>query len=378
MTTESGHIRVLHVLHGLNRAGAEQLVFNLAMEGRRSMATAVACLDEEGPLASDLRREGMPVYWTRRREGLDLRQIFRIAAIIRAFDPHVVHCHQYTPFFYGRLAAGWARRGRVLFTEHGRHVPDIVSVRRRLINRFLVRGTDRITGVCEFSRRCLVEREGLPADRIETIYNGVDVARFEGRDRQACRRMLDLPGEQPIAIHVGTLRPVKDHATSLRAFARVRQACPDAVLLLVGDGPERAACERLAVDLGIGQAVRFLGQRSDIPELLGAADVLVMTSVSEAHSVSLLEAMAAGLPVVATRVGGNPETVLDGQTGFLADSGDVDGIAAAIVRLLRDDELRRRMGHAGRDRVRAYFTQSAMHERYMAIYRELAGRKPGR
>jgi N-acetyl-alpha-D-glucosaminyl L-malate synthase BshA len=314
------------------------------------------------------------VFWTHRREGLDFGQARRIAEIIVKFRPDVIHCHQYTPFFYGALGRMRARRGRIVFTEHGRHVPDVVSLKRRWFNRlFLARQADRITAVCGFSRQSLIEKDGMPGDRIEVIYNGVAPERFEQAiDRSGARQRLGVPEDKLVIVQVGTFRAVKDQATAIRAFAKVSREIPRAMLVFGGDGPDLPACRELASDLGLQASVVFLGSRDDIPQVLAAADIMLMTSLSEAHSVSLLEGMASGLPIVATRVGGIPETVLDGQTGLLAPAGNPCAIGDCLMRLLRDEKRRRDMGQAGRERVRSCFGRNDMHRRYMDIYGELA------
>jgi L-malate glycosyltransferase len=348
-------------------------VYDLSVANREELETSVVCLDQEGPLAGALRERGIGVHWTHRGKGIDLRQVFRIAEIIKTFKPEIIHCHQYTPFFYGSLAGLWAGRGRVIFTEHGRHFPDVVGWKRRWANQFLVRRADRITAVCDFTRERLIANEGLPAGRIEVIYNGVDLSRFgPGSNRTEIRTKLGWPQDVPVVVQVGTFRPVKDQATAIRAFRIVHEETPTALLAFVGDGPDLTACRALAERLGLSSVIRFLGQRSDIPEILAGADVMLMTSVSEAHSVSLLEAMASRLPVVATRVGGIPETVADQETGILVSAGDAEAVAGGLRRLLSDPELRRQMGQAGYERVRSRFQQNQMHQKYLAMYRDLS------
>ncbi len=375
----NGSVRVLHILHGLARAGTEQLVYELAATNGHRLATAVVCLDHEGQLADELRKKGVPVYHTHRREGIDLRQIARIARIIRSFRPDVIHCHQYTPFFYGCLAHLWARAGRILFTEHGRHFPDVVGWRRRALNQFLARRAAHITAVCEFARRRLCTNEGIRARRIEVLHNGVELSRF-GRvgNRAQARRQLGLASDVAVILQVGSFRPVKDQRTAIRAMSVLRSRRKDAVLVFAGDGRDRGPCQRLARDLGLHDTVRFLGLRSDIPRLLAAADIMLLTSLSEACSISLLEGMASWLPVVATDVGGVGETVLHGKTGLLVPPGDADAIATCLLRLLRDAGLRAEMGRAGYERVRTCFLRSDMHRRYMEIYSQLAscGQRP--
>jgi len=369
-------IRVLHVLHTLARAGVEQLVCELAVAHHRDVLTAVVCLDREGDLARVMRSRGIAVYCTDRREGFDARQIVRIGRVIRSFRPDVVHCHQYTPFFYGTLAAVSAGHGRVLFTEHGRHVPDVVRWPRRWVNGFLARRADHVTAVCRFTRSRLVTREGIPPARVEVIYNGIDVDRFRnGTSRSLARRRLGLPDEAAVIAQVATFRAVKDQPTAVRAMRLVHVRDPRAVLLFVGDGPELGACRELAERLGLAGVVRFLGRRADVPAILAAADIMLLTSLSEGHSLALLEGMAAGLPVVATDVGGVRETVVHGRTGWLVRPQDPSAVAGALLRLLADPKTRASMGRAGCERVRERFARSAMHERYLQLYRRLAARR---
>jgi glycosyltransferase involved in cell wall biosynthesis len=373
-------LRIVHVLHTLRRAGAEMLAYELAAANRERLVTGVIVLDEQGPLAVDFQALGAPVWHTRRREGRDRSQAPRIAAIFGEFKPDVIHAHQYTPFFYASLARRKARCGRLLLTEHGRHCPDVVGWKRRLLNRLYLAGkADKVTAVCQWTKRALVANEGFRADAIEVVYNGVDVDRFADHPPKAeARRRWDVPAGAAVIVQVGNLRSVKDHPTALRAFAKVTQARPDALLFLAGDGPDREKLLAMAGQLQIVERTRFLGPVREIPSLLAAADVMLMTSLSEAHSVSLLEGMAARLPIVATNVGGIPETVADGVSGLLAPAGCPEEIAACLVRLLNDADMRSAMGQAGHERVRAKFLRSDMHRRYLEIYRQLAGQAADR
>lgn len=369
-------LRVLYVLHCLARAGTEMLVADLARKNRDRIDPAVACLDDEGPLAGSLRSVGIDVYLTHRRAGIDMSQVTRMIKIIRTFNPDVIHCHQYSPFFYTSLAVMIVTPRPVLFTEHGCHDHEHIGRKRRAANRVLARRVGHITAVCRFTRDHLIVNEGLPADKIEVVYNGIDVGQFDPAiDPHHPRRQLGLPADAPVVMQVGTFRTVKDQATAIHAWTAVRRHRPDAVLVFVGDGPDLPPCRHLADRLGFNGAVRFLAQRDDVPELLPAADVVLATSLSEAHSLSLLEAMAAERPVVATRVGGNPETVVHGETGLLVPPRDPHAVAGALVRLLDAPDLCRRMGRAGRRRVRDRFQQRDMHRRYLHIYADLAQRR---
>jgi glycosyltransferase involved in cell wall biosynthesis len=352
-------------------AGAEVLVFETIRRLGGRIRPVVFCLDRVGQLGEELERSGVPVIAFGRQPGLDWRLFGRLAREIRERQIDVIHAHQYTPFFYSSVAARLARRRpRVILTEHGRHYPDIVSWKRRLANRLVFnRLADEITAVCEFSARALAEKDGFSKDRIQVIPNGIDLDRYAPvTDRAALRRRLGLDVDRTYIIIVARFHPVKDHATLINAFARVAAQHATVDLLLAGDGPLRPDIEAQIHALGLDSRVRLLGVRSDVPDLLKASDVFTLSSVSEAASITLLEAMACGRPAVVTNVGGNPELVRDGVDGLLVARSDVDGFAAAFHRLLTSPALACRMGASGAARVRDHFLLSDTIQRYQEIY----------
>jgi glycosyltransferase involved in cell wall biosynthesis len=310
-----------------------------------------------------------------RRPGLDLGVARRLAHVLHARGVEVVHAHQYTPFFYAALAKlQLVGRPRVILTEHGRHFPDIVSGRRRSLNTWaLSRLADRINAVCGFSAGALASHDGFPRNRIEIIPNGVEPGDFvPALTPDAARRAAKLPERGPLIVSIARFHPVKDQATLVRGFARALAQVPDARLILAGDGPLKPELERLAGELGVADRVHFLGIRSDVPLLLQAADIFCLTSLSEAASLTVLEAMAAARPIVLTDVGGNSELVRDGREGLLVPRGDAAAVGAAIVRLLSDRGLAERLSAAAASRVRREYPLSATIGRYYALYEELA------
>ncbi|NQU75526.1 MAG: glycosyltransferase, partial [Planctomycetes bacterium] len=298
-------VRVMHVLHSLGAGGAERIVCDLAAERSGELNSSVVCLDGFGPLAVQARRLGMAIHCTHRRTGFDWRQVGRIASLIARLRPDVIHAHQYTPYFYAALAASAVRFGPIIFTEHGRHWPDVVSPARRAVNQLLRLRRDRLTAVCRFVAGALRCSEWLAGREVRVIPNGVRCEDFSRpRRRRWLAELLGADPADPIVIQVARMHAVKDHPTSLRAFAQVLRRHRRAHLVLVGDGPESSRLERLACELGIRQAVHMLGLRGDVADLLAAADLFVLSSLSEAASLSILEAMSASLAVVATGVGG--------------------------------------------------------------------------
>jgi glycosyltransferase involved in cell wall biosynthesis len=372
-------LRVAFVLHVMQVAGAEVLVTETIRRLGARIEPVVLCLDAVGALGERLLAEGVPVVCLGRKPGRDWRLAGRIAREWRARRTEVVHAHQYTPFFYAALARPlMLRPPKLILTEHGRHYPDVVSPLRRAANRLIFDHlADAVNACCAFSARALERTDGFSGGRIEVIENGIEVERYAAApDRTALRRSLGLEAGRRYVVAVARFHPVKDHATLLQAFAAVAAARPEVELLLAGDGPLRGDLERQARELSLEGRVRFLGVRSDVPALLQAADVFALTSVSEAASLTVLEAMASRLPVVVTAVGGNPEIVRHGVEGLLAPRGDAAGVAAALLRLLGDPAAAAAMGAAGRARVEERYRLSGTVENYWRLYQRLCGRRP--
>jgi len=373
---------VAHVLHRLYLAGAEVLAAALARRLGERFTFLFLCLDEIGPLGAQLAGEGFTVVDLKRKPGIDLSVGRRMKQLTREHRIDLLHAHQYTPFFYSALSrglrGGFTGRPPILFTEHGRHYPDPRKLKRIAVNKLLLRPGDRVTAVGRFVKRALVDKEGIRDSRIEVIYNGIDGDTFTpdatGQLRATVRGELGIAADQPVVLQVARFHPVKDHATAVRAFAaaKAQMSGQPPLLLLAGEGELKADIETLASQLGIADAVRFLGVRGDVPRLMAAADVFMLSSLSEGVSVTLLEAMGAGLPIAATDVGGNSEVVAANESGLLSPRGDAQGLGRNLVTLLRDAGLRRRMGEGGRARLLQTFTQDRMHERYAELYDELA------
>jgi glycosyltransferase involved in cell wall biosynthesis len=331
------------------------------------------CLDELGTLGEELRGEGFDVRVLGRRPGVDWRCAGRLAALLRRERVDLIHAHQYTPFFYGMAARLLYRRPPLLFTEHGRWFPDYPRRKRMLVNRLLLRRRDRAVGVGESVRRALIDNEGLPSDRVDVIYNGIDLGAFSARpaERGAVRREIGLGADDFVILQVARLDPLKDHATAVRMMGHVARRLPGARLVLVGEGPEEGKIRRMVRERSLDAHVLLLGLRTDVPRLLSAADVVLLTSVSEGIPLTLIEGMAAALPAVSTNVGGVREVVEDRETGLLAPSGDDAALAAAIVSLAEHPEFRARMGRRGRERAGALFSDRQMHAAYRRLYEEM-------
>lgn len=373
MRTPANIPTVCQLLHTLHVGGAEILAARIARRLRQRYRFVFACLDDLGTLGEQLQQEGFPVEVVHRRAGLDLGCPWKLSRLYARHQVDLLHAHQYTPFFYALTSRLLHRRQPVLFMEHGRHQPDYPRRKRILANRLLLGRRDRVAAVGEAVRRALISNEGLPEDRIEVVYNGIDTQAFgqPDVDRASVRRELGLHEDVFALFQVARLDYLKDHGTAVRTLGRLRDRGINARLLLIGTGPEEAVIRAQVDEQQLQEHVHFLGLRQDVPRLLHAADAFLLTSVSEGIPLTLIEAMAAGLPVVSTNVGGTAEVVLEGETGYLAPARDEVALADALTRLHRDPDLRRQLGVAGQQRARSIFDESRMAERYAQLYQEM-------
>jgi glycosyltransferase involved in cell wall biosynthesis len=362
-------------VHGLRVGGAEVLATRLARQLSDRYRFVFVCLDELGTLGEQLRQEGFTVEVLGRRPGVDWRISLRLAKLLRREQVALVHAQQYTPFFYALTARLFYGRPVLLFNEHGRHYPDFPRPKRIFVNRLLLRRRDRVVAVGQAVAQALIRNEGIPAQRVEVIYNGIDLSVFlhNGHDRRAIRSEMGAGEDDLLIVQVARLDYLKDHATAIHALAEVVRCRTNVRLVLVGEGPEEERIAEWIRQRNLASHVRLLGLRSDISRLLSAADVFLLTSISEGIPLAVIEAMAAGLPVVSTNVGGLTETVEDGRTSFLASAGDHVTLAQHILRLAEDPALRRQMGQRGRERAIRLFSERRMHAHYLQCYREILG-----
>lgn len=363
-----------HLVHGLPVGGTERLVEQMLRQPPEGFTVSGICLDELGTLGEALEKDGVPMACLGRKPGVDLALAYRLARVARKQRVEILHCHQYTPWFYASLARVFHPGLKVIFTEHGRFHPDIPSPRRRIFNRFFGPLTQVITAVSPPTKQALVDVEAFRPGQIRVLFNGVRPPPALPT-REECRQSLDLPPDGVFFILCARFDTIKWIPGLVRAFAKVAEADPKAFLLLLGDGPEMGVVTSLIAELGIEGRVRLPGFRDDIPKWLKAADIFVLSSLSEGTSVSLIESMAMGLPCVATRVGGNEFVMEDGRTGLLVPPRDVEALGAAMLRLLRDADLRKEFGAGARRRFEERFRIESMFTAYAGIYRDLLGEK---
>ena len=370
-------MRILFLSTSMGMGGADSQLLAAAQGLReRGHEVRIVSLTALGPMGLRAQELGLTTESLDMARGVpDPRGLFRLVRLVRSWRPDVLHSHM--------VHANLMARALRLVTP----VPVLVSTIHNIYEggplwmaayRLTNRLVDGMTIISETAADRFIREGIIPGDLLRVIPNGVDPEPFRavsGAERDDMRRRLDL--RQEFAwLAVGRFEAAKDYPNMLQAFAAVRERHPEVVLLLVGRGSLQRDTEALAQRLGLGDAVRFLGVRDDVPALVSAADAYVMSSAWEGMPMVLLEAAAGGLPVVTTRVGGNHEAVLDGTTGFLAPARDSGALASAMSRLMALPAAERReMGERGREHVRANHGLTRVVDRWEALYREVSVRK---
>ncbi len=384
--------RLLFVALSLDVGGAERhLSTVLPALVQRGWPVSLYCMNRLGAFAPEVAAAGVEVIGppVEREPGVQstVRRLYgtaragaRLTGVLRRLQPAIAHFFLPEPYIIGAPMAllqrvpvcVMSRRG---LNQYQRHWRGAAAIERRL--------HPRMTAVLANSRRVAaeLEGEGCRPDQIGLIYNGVGVAGLgDAHDRLAVRRGIGIAPDALVAIVVANLIPYKGHADVLDALALIRDRLPVGMkLVCIGrDEGARAGLEQKVRALGLVDMVSFLGMRRDVPELLAAADLSILASHEEGFSNAIIESMAAGLPMVATDVGGNAEAVADGTTGFVVPPRSPGPLSEAIAKLATEPELRQQFGSAGQRRVRERFSLSASIDRYETVYRGLlAGKRIG-
>lgn len=365
-----------YVVNSLNPGGTEKLVADMSLAFASDFNISVICLDEPGLWAENLRAKNIPVYCLWRQAGLDMNVAFRLSNLFRRHRTNIIHAHQCTAWFYSALSRLLYAAPILLMEEHGRFYPEVENRKRVLFNRFITRRlTHRFVAVSEDVRERLQKFEGLDRAHIEVVYNGVNPGRtISQTERTRLRSDLGFNGEDFVVGTVGRFDPIKNLPMMVRALDQSLKDKPSIRGLLVGGGPAFTEIKALIEKIGLSGFVTLTGHRDDARNLMHCIDLFVLSSFSEGTSMALLEAMAAGVPVAVTGVGGNTEIVIRDRTGWVIPSGSVEGLSQAILEAAKSPEKRRKFAEAGKRRFEERFTFDRMIRCYREIYQEMIER----
>jgi glycosyltransferase involved in cell wall biosynthesis len=375
-------MRLVQFVNNLDMGGLERLVLDLAQcqlaEGHEP---AIYCLTHPGRLAAEAENSGIKVHSFEKPAGPSPAIVLKIARQLRVDRPDVLHSHNHLVHHYGVVAGKLAGVSVLVNTRHGSErvmsssptgsfvSNDPVDRRSDLIYRATLPFVDSVVLISEATRRFYVQHRGVPASKARVILNGAHLEKFLESPAH--------PGAAQPRVRFGTaarLVPVKDHYSLLRAFATVVRDIPHAELAIAGDGPLRQELEAFTKKLNLTDRVTFIGALPDTSKFLNELDVFVLSSLSEGMPISLLEAMAAGLPIVSTRAGGVDEVAIEGKNAFLAEPADVDGLAQAMIQMARRSDLAE-LGEIGREAVKTRFRIDNSWAEYHKLFLSL-GAKP--
>ncbi len=368
-------LRIAHIISALGHGGMENSVSRLALAQKElGHNVYVICIRDTGPTADILQAGGVPVYLSHFRTRLDPGSLWRLSRLLRSLHVNVVQTHNYRPNVSGTLAAKMA------------HIPAIFSTIRTVnrwdtrrqfwMDRIMTLRKDGIICVSREVRDRHLEKIKWCPWKYHIIHNGIDPIPFQGTQKaKYLYERYGLGENDSHIVSIARLMKIKAHSTLLRAYARVVKKKKNTRMLLIGDGPLRKDLERDSEKLGLTNYVRFLGHQHNVAEWLSIACISVLSTHIEGFSLTVLESMAAGVPVIATDVGGNREAIQDGVTGFLTPHGDANAITGNILNLLNDPDLRHAIGERAKKVVQKSFTIEATARKTVDLYRTILQQK---
>lgn len=348
--------------------GAERVINNLAASLDPQRYRAVLCLFRPGWLQDRSESRGIRTFIIPTHGMTDWRWAIQFKRLLRQEQVDLIHAHEFDANVQGAFVAALTGLPLVA-TVHGKNY-FWERFRRRLAYRWVSRRATMVA-VSENLKQFIVEKVGVSPSRVKVLYNGVDMLpQCDRAEVDACRKELGLPESHQVVGVVGNLYPVKGHQYLIEGIPSVLAKCPDTSFVFAGRGQLETELKAHVDRLGVGGKVFFLGLRQDIPRILAMLDVFVLPSLSEGLSMAILEAMIAGKPVVATQVGGNPELILDGKTGFLVPPRDSQALAARLVTLLTDKQQAALFAERGKRRAEGQFSLRTMVSSYQSLYEE--------
>jgi glycosyltransferase involved in cell wall biosynthesis len=359
-------MKIVHVETGTNLyGGALQVHYLLRGLAAEPDTRNILVCPSGSAIAEVSRKDAVTVYAVPARGDLDIPFLFRLVSILRTEKPDIVHLHSRRGAdVLGGLAASITGT-TCLLTRRVDNPENTLAVGLKY------RLYDRVISISEGIRDVLIS-EGLPPGKVTCIHSAVDTERYTGPwDRKQFRALFDLPPDGAVCGVIAQLIDRKGHRYLIEAIPEILKTVPGTVFLFFGKGSREKELKNQVQELGLGDSVRFTGFRVDLDEFIGCLDLVIHPALMEGLGVSLLQAAAAGIPIVGSRAGGIPEAVEDGINGFLVEPGNTEEISQAVTRLLVDQELASRLGDSGRDLVRSKFSIEAMVKGNLAVYRSL-------
>ena len=373
-------VPVLHLVNRFWIGGAERQFVERLRLHPAGFEAVVACLETSGPMFEQVRALGYePIVFPLKGTMLQantLRQVARIAALVRERGVKLIHSTDFYSNALGVMVARIASAKSVVSRVDLGHLRAGFGRWHREAEKMISRFADVVVANADAVREICIREEGCKPDRVVVVRNGLDLATFDQLAAKGLREPIDVPEGAPIVAVIGNLWPVKGHRTLLEAVAKLPADLHHVRFVCAGEGPERAYLASRIAELGLRGRVLLLGHRLDVPALLARCNAACLCSSAEGLSNALMEAMAARLPVIATRVGGNPELVREGENGWLVPYGDPGALAEKLTALLRAPEDAQAMGRRGRERVERELTLERMADGYGALYRRLLGCAP--
>jgi len=375
MNLVPGKINVAHIISALGRGGMEYAVARLVLEQKRlGCRVQVICIRDFGPTLEILQSGGVPVHLSYFRSRLHPGSLARLRRLLLKLEVNVVQTHNYRPNVSGTVAARLARVPAVISSL--RTVNRWDTLRQFWMDRLLCLFRDAIVCVSGEVRDRYIEKIKWRPQKCRVIHNGVDPEIL--KPMEPARELFDkykLDPDSFYVISIARLVKIKDHKTLIRGFRKVAEREKRAMLLILGDGPMRGELEGLTREMGLEDRVRFMGHQDNISQWLSISDVSVLSTHIEGFSSTILESMAAGIPVIATAVGGNLEAVQDGVTGYLTPHEDGGAITDRLLELMSDPSLRQRMGQKARELVRDRFSIESTARETIALYQSILEKK---
>jgi len=374
-------MKIIQVAYKSTISGGEKVLFDLATSLKERGHKVSAVCPDPGQLPDELRKAGIESTIISFHKTYDLRATRQLARLIKREKIEVLHSHSMLTNIISRVAGKLANVPVSVSTEHltmdlarggrGKGLRDrLMAKYYRLLDNFTSRYNQQVIAVSHAVRDDLIE-QGIPTERITVIQNGINIPDIDPAAGDRIREELGIKAGETVVGAVGRLSPQKDYPTLLRAFKEVKKSCPEAVLLIAGDGYLRENLEKLTDDLGIRERVKFLGYRSDVLEVVSSFDIYALSSLWEGLPLAVLEAMAMGKPVVATSVPGTKEALNEEETGFLVPLKEYQSLSQRLIDLIQNPEKARLMGEAGRRRWNDCFSLTRVIDEHEELYKTL-------